>query len=289
MTLQPVLKLTSLCLFLHSTECNVQSRWTTLSDTIARANRDAASAPAQRQAPAIAVTVPVPTIPSQWESKIAVSGNAGFGGTVEEILMYSDGENKVSASLISLPISYLPGYVLNETVLQGPTMNDSFIVLNDVCRPYPTVYGDMFSFLTSSITHYLGKKDITLFNTTKSKECDTWYLSTKGIPGVAVETNLTLYTTGNVPVSFVVSTNSSGGGLPGMNNTHDGITETVQDFLTFIPGPQVSPMFNIPASCREPSVRCKKGSDFVQTIEMVVAQPAYSISKYDITNQDTGR
>jgi hypothetical protein len=143
----------------------------------------------------------------------------------------------------------------------------------------------MFSFLSSSLTKYLGKNAIKKFNATKAIECDTWYFSTRGLPGVAVETNLTLYSKANTPVRFIVSTNSSAGGLPGMNNSHNGITTTVEDFLTFVPGPQAD--WPVPASCREPGVTCEKKSDFIETIEMVVAQPKYSISKYDITNQDT--
>jgi hypothetical protein len=148
--------------------------------------------------------------------------------------------------------------------------------MNGVCRPLPgSTYGNMFSFLASSLTHYTGS------TACAAGTCDSWFFTfTKPAPS-SNQINITGLFANNIPVSLEISQNDSAT-LPGMNSS--GAVD-LYEFISFKAG--APPAWAPPPQCFSPAPHCKGGSTPVQTVEMVVAQPGYETSKYDISNQDT--
>jgi len=67
--------------------------------------------------------------------------------------------------------------------------------------------------------------------------------------------------------------------------SNSGGTYIVSDYLEFNAGEVPAEYLQPQASCFAPASKCANGD--VQTLQMVVAQPPYTTSKYDIANQDT--
>jgi hypothetical protein len=220
------------------------------------------------------VEPPVPALPKQWTAAIATkSDGPSLGDTA---MVYTDSINSRSMTKETSD-GLFPGYPMTIQEYQGPTINTSLISINDVCRNFGVKFADPFGWLTSSLTQYQGKE------TVNGVDCDKWYFSTRGLP-VPVETNLTLFvdSAAPVPVRYVISSNSSGG-LPGANTSTP--VHYTQDLSNFTAGSPPAAVWDMPSTCGKPVPLCAEGS--VKTMDMVLAQPAYAISNYSISNQDT--
>lgn len=211
---------------------------------------------------------PKPVLPTQYSTLVNISSGGGFGpgDSAVPASIWFDGPNKrsrIDESSNSL------GMLTN--VSQYGMANGTYISINKVCRTMPKKkFADMWAWIKSPLAKFNGT------HTINGVQCNAWRLTIPKVTDVCL-----CVTNRNTPLQLNVTAKASG--LPGMNVT--GSSFTMFQYFGFTPGPVSSSVFALPAECVEPSPICKGGG--IQTLQMVVAQPSYNISKYEIINQDT--
>jgi hypothetical protein len=218
-----------------------------------------------------------PTIPAEWTAQVNLSsGIAIHSLNAVKSTIFNDDTGKRMVQREFEHLDFLNNMDQNISIFLGA--DSALLDVNGVCRPLPgSKYGSIFSFLASPLTKYTSSVAC------GERTCDRWFFTyTKSAPS-SNQINITGLFSNGIPVVLEISQNNTAG-LPGMNSS---ASVDLYEFVSFKAEKPPASVWPPPPQCFSPAPHCKGGDTPVQTLEMVVAQPAFEISKYDISNQDT--
>lgn len=209
-----------------------------------------------------------PKVPQQFSTLCNVVTTArnqsavAYGGS-----MWYDSVNRVMR--LDQQSQYFPTFWSNaSTYLYSDSAKMN---INQVCRDSyqeGVYFADLFDWVNSPLTKFVDTRSV------YGVECDNWNMY------VNATMNVSLCANKNTPVEYTSLFHTTG--LPGQNVS---VTYTISYiFYNFTAAPPPPSVFTLPPECMSSPVCPSQGVQFMQ---LVAAQPAYNISRYDITNQDT--